>query len=43
MKGDEVSDSTLQQTVQIIRSITNVQLVTVLSDAMIKNKENLVF
>jgi hypothetical protein len=43
MKGDEVSDSTLQQTVQIIRSITNVQLVTALSDAMIKNKENLVF
>jgi hypothetical protein len=43
MKGDEVSDSALQETIQIIRSINNVQLVTELSGDMIKNKENLVF
>jgi hypothetical protein len=43
MKGDEVSESALQETIQIIRSINNVQLVTELSGDMIKNKENLVF
>lgn len=43
MKGDEVSDAALQETIQIIRSINNVQLVTELTNEKIKNKENLVF
>ena len=43
MKGDEVSDSALNETIQIIRSINNVQLVTELTGEKIKNRENLVF
>jgi len=43
MKGDEVSDASLQQTIQTIKSIHNVQLVTELKTEKIKNKENLVF
>jgi hypothetical protein len=43
MKGDEVNDETMQETTQIIRSISGVQLVTELSIEQIKNKENLVF
>ncbi len=43
MKGDEVNDETLQETIQILRSINSVQLVTELSIEQIKNKENLVF
>jgi len=43
MKGDEVNDDTLQETIQTIRSINSVQLVTELSIEQIKNKENLVF
>jgi hypothetical protein len=43
MKGDEVNDETLQETIQTIRSINSVQLVTELSIEQIKNKENLVF
>ncbi|MEO5947670.1 MAG: IPExxxVDY family protein [Chitinophagaceae bacterium] len=43
MKGDEVSDESLQETIQTIRSINSVQLVTELSVHQIKNKENLIF
>jgi hypothetical protein len=43
MKGDEVTDASLQETIQTIRSINNVQLVTELTNEKIKNKENLVF
>jgi hypothetical protein len=43
MKGDLVSDDTLQQTIHSIRSIVGVQLVTELTHEKIKNKENLVF
>ena len=43
MKGDEVNDETMQQTIQIIRSINSVQLVAELSIDQVKNKENLVF
>ena len=41
MKGDEVSDESLQETIQTIRGINGVQLVVELTN--IKNKENLVF
>ncbi|MCX6319124.1 MAG: IPExxxVDY family protein [Bacteroidetes bacterium] len=43
MKGDEVSDSSLQETIQTIRSIASVQLVVELTNEKIKNKEHLVF
>lgn len=43
MKGDEVRDETLAQTIQTIRSIAQVQLVTELKHSSVKNKENLVF
>ena len=43
MKGDEVSDESLNETIQIIKGINNVQLVTELAAGQIKNKENLVF
>src|SRR5882757_5641086 len=43
MKGDIVSDELLQQTIDSIRTISNVQLVTELTNEKIKNKENLVF
>lgn len=43
MKGDEVSDESLNDTIQIIKGINNVQLVTELASGQIKNKENLVF
>jgi hypothetical protein len=43
MKGDEVSDETLQQTIQTIRNIPTVQLITELAIDKIENKENLVF
>ena len=43
MKGDEVCDESLQETVQTIRSIQHVQLVTGLAVKKITNKENLVF
>lgn len=43
MKGDEVNDETMLQTIQIIRSINSVQLVAELSIDQVKNKENLVF
>ncbi|MFZ9387784.1 MAG: IPExxxVDY family protein [Chitinophagaceae bacterium] len=43
MKGDEVCDEALQETIQTIRAIQNVQLVTELAVERITNKENLVF
>jgi hypothetical protein len=43
MKGDEVSDASLQETIQTIRSINSVQLVVELTNEKIKNKEHLVF
>jgi len=43
MKGDEVCDEALQETILTIRSIRNVQLVTELATDKITNKENLVF
>ena len=43
MKGDVVSDELLQQTINSIKSINSVQLVTELTNEKIKNKENLVF
>lgn len=43
MKGDEVSDDSLQQTIQTVKTISQVQLVVELKADKIKNKENLVF
>lgn len=43
MKDDHVSDSTLQLTIQAIRSLPGVQLVVELTNEKIKNKEHLVF
>lgn len=43
MKGDEVTDATLQQTITTIRTIPSVQLITELAIDKIENKENLVF
>jgi hypothetical protein len=43
MKGDEVSKETFQETIQTIRSIGSVQLVTELATEKIKNKEHMVF
>jgi hypothetical protein len=43
MKGDEVCDDALQETIQTIRSINSVQLVAELTTDKITNKENLVF
>jgi hypothetical protein len=43
MKGDIVSDAILQQTIECIRTIHGVQLVTELTHEKIKNKEHMVF
>lgn len=43
MKGDEVTDQTLQQTIATIRTVPGVQLITELAIDKIENKENLVF
>lgn len=43
MKGDWVTDESLQQTIESIRAINGVQLVTELTNEKIKNKEHLVF
>lgn len=43
MKGDEVTDDTMQQTISTIRTIPSVQLITELAIDKINNKENLVF
>jgi hypothetical protein len=43
MKGDEVTDAAMVETIGIIRSIPSVQLVTELAIEKVANKENLVF
>lgn len=43
MKGDSVSDKSLQEFVAAIKTISGVQLVIELTDEKIKNKEHLVF
>lgn len=43
MKGDEVSDTALQQTIQSIKLIEKVQVVVELTQEKIRNKEHLVF
>jgi hypothetical protein len=43
MKGDEVSDESLQETITTIKTISSVQLVLELTNEKIKNKEHLVF
>lgn len=43
MKGDEVDNASLQETIQTIKMINSVQLVLELDVEKIKNKENLVF
>lgn len=43
MKGDEVSDESMNETIQTIKSINNVQLVAELAIGQVINKENLVF
>ena len=43
MKGDEVCDEAMKETIRTIRGIQNVQLVTELAVEKITNKENLVF
>ena len=43
MKGDEVSDDSLQETIQTIKTINSVQLVLELTNEKIKNKEHLIF
>jgi len=43
MKGDEVCDDAMQETITTIRSIPSVQLVAELTVDKINNKENLVF
>ncbi len=43
MKGDEVCDEALQETILTIRAIGSVQLVAELTMDKINNKENLVF
>lgn len=43
MKGDEVTDETVQETIQTVRLIPHVQLVTELAVDKITSKENMVF
>lgn len=43
MKGDEVNDETVQETIQTVRLIPHVQLVTELAVDKITSKENMVF
>ena len=43
MKGEEVSDESLLETIQTIKTISAVQLVAELTIEKIKNKEHLVF
>lgn len=43
LKGDEVSQNSLQQLTNSIRSLKGVQLVTELTNEKIRNKEHLVF
>lgn len=43
MKGDIVNEEILQQTINGIKEINGVQLVTELTNEKIRNKEHLVF
>lgn len=43
MKGDTVSPELLQQTIESVRAIPGVQLVTELTNEKIRNKEHMVF
>jgi hypothetical protein len=43
MKGDEVTDGSLQQMIGTLRTIKGIQLVAELMNEKIKNKEHLVF
>ena len=43
MKGDEVCDESMRETIQTIRGIPQVQLVAELATDKINNKENMVF
>lgn len=43
MKGDEVNEETVQETIQTVRLIPHVQLVTELAVDKIASKENMVF
>lgn len=43
MKNDIVDDSYLQDTIQALRTLNGVQLVTELTNEKIKNKEHLIF
>jgi hypothetical protein len=43
LKGDVVSETTLEQLIQSIKSINGVQLVVELTNEKIRNKEHLVF
>lgn len=43
MKNDIVADDYLKETIQALRSINGVQLVTELTNEKIKNKEHLIF
>ena len=43
LKGDEVSEESLQQLINSIRTLKGVQLVIELTNEKIKNKEHLVF
>ena len=43
MKGDEISDPSLQQIIHSIQAISGVQLVVELTNEKIRNKEHLVF
>ena len=43
MKGDYISDNTLQEYITAIKTISGVQLVMELTNEKIKNKEHLIF
>jgi len=43
MKGDFISDNTLQEYITAIKTISGVQLVMELTNEKIKNKEHLIF
>lgn len=43
MKGDEVTQTSLQQIITNLRNLAGVQLVTELTNEKIKNKEHLIF
>jgi hypothetical protein len=43
LKGDEVTEASLQQLIESVRSIKGVQLVVELTNEKIRNKEHLIF